>query len=114
MTIFRAHVWDKTTGYCWYCGGALNPFENFCVDHAIPRKRGGTNHIDNLFPACRKCNIRKAADTLEEFRASLTADKIPTLTDLQRAYLVEIGVALPDTWPTPSPYVFWGERTDKG
>lgn len=31
------------------------------VDHIIPRKENGGNHIDNLQPMCFPCNTRKGA-----------------------------------------------------
>jgi 5-methylcytosine-specific restriction endonuclease McrA len=37
---------------CWLCGkdGADS------ADHVLPRSRGGSDHIDNLRPAHRRCN----------------------------------------------------------
>lgn len=37
---------------CIYCQSA--PFQE--IEHFVPRSRGGTNDISNLFPACIKCN----------------------------------------------------------
>lgn len=37
---------------CAYCLRA--PFEE--IEHFVPKKRGGTDAIDNLFPSCVKCN----------------------------------------------------------
>lgn len=56
----RAAVWDKTGGFCIYCNQALNPFDNFTVDHVVPLSRGGTSGVENLVPACSGCNTRKA------------------------------------------------------
>lgn len=36
---------------CVYCGAEYED-----VDHVIPRSQGGTNHVENLVPACRSCN----------------------------------------------------------
>ena len=41
---------------CIYCG---EPSEH--LDHVIPLSRGGTHEIDNLVPACAKCNVSKWA-----------------------------------------------------
>jgi len=57
----KAQVWDKTAGLCWYCHEELNPFRDFTVDHVVPLARGGSNHIENLVPACGICNMRKGA-----------------------------------------------------
>jgi len=66
--LVRAKVWNKSAGICWYCGKVMNPFEEFSVDHFIPKKRGGTDDLENLVPACRGCNSMKRDRSLEEFR----------------------------------------------
>lgn len=52
---------------CAYCGAAapLQP------DHRVPLARGGTNLIENILPACGRCNRRKHLLTDDEFRALL-------------------------------------------
>ena len=62
--------WNWT---CAYCGerGPLQP------DHRIPLARGGSNSIENILPACARCNQRKALITEEEFRARLLAEREP-------------------------------------
>jgi 5-methylcytosine-specific restriction endonuclease McrA len=54
---------------CAYCGaeGRLEP------DHRVPLARGGTNFIENILPACHRCNARKRLLTENEFRARLVA-----------------------------------------
>jgi 5-methylcytosine-specific restriction endonuclease McrA len=56
---------------CAYCGadGPLEP------DHRVPLVRGGSNYIDNILPACRRCNSRKRLLTEDEFRARLAAEE---------------------------------------
>ena len=78
----KARVWKKTDGKCWYCGTETIPFsserspllvnKDFCVDHAIPRSRGGGDELENLVPACWTCNNRKGDRTVEEFRALIS------------------------------------------
>jgi 5-methylcytosine-specific restriction endonuclease McrA len=62
-------IYDKTTGYCHICGKKL-AFSNYgsigsrCaweVEHSIPRAKGGTDHLNNLFAACITCNRKKGA-----------------------------------------------------
>lgn len=73
------YVYDKTGGYCHYprCGrkkiARINygrPHERgaFEIDHSIPLSRGGTDHRNNLFPACISCNRSKGDMTGAEFR----------------------------------------------
>jgi hypothetical protein len=68
-------VWMKTNGHCTYCDVHLDPFNRqspngFHMDHTIPHSRGGPCEIENLVPACSKCNLEKKARTPEEWRAS--------------------------------------------
>lgn len=48
---------------CYYCGkgGKLTK------DHVLALKRGGTDDIDNLVPACRSCNSSKNAKPVEVY-----------------------------------------------
>jgi len=54
-------------GRCAYCGGP-GPLQ---ADHRVPIARGGSGTIDNILPACARCNARKHLMTEEEFRARL-------------------------------------------
>jgi 5-methylcytosine-specific restriction endonuclease McrA len=62
--------WNWT---CAYRGAhdALEP------DHRVPLARGGSNSIENILPACSRCNQRKALLTEDEFRARLAAERNP-------------------------------------
>lgn len=60
-------IYDKTDGYCHICHKKLS-FSNYGsngskgswhVEHSIPRAKGGTDHLNNLYPACIKCNMEK-------------------------------------------------------
>ncbi|MDP9276410.1 MAG: HNH endonuclease [Chloroflexota bacterium] len=65
MALLKAHGFR-----CTYCGtdGPLEP------DHRVPLARGGTNYIENILPACRRCNTRKRLLTEDEFRARLASE----------------------------------------
>ena len=67
----REKVFNKTNGHCAYCGCELD-FFNFEIDHIIPKKRGGNNRIENLYPCCRDCNIFKYDNEIEEFRRKVS------------------------------------------
>lgn len=60
---------------CAYCGkgGPLH------ADHRIPLSRGGASTIDNILPACARCNLRKHALTEAEFRARLASERVDNL-----------------------------------
>jgi 5-methylcytosine-specific restriction endonuclease McrA len=50
----------KATGTapCFYCGKLLT-CNNLTIDHFIPKSKGGTNEIQNLRLACKRCNSDK-------------------------------------------------------
>jgi len=56
---------------CAYCGSKLL----IEIDHRVPLIRGGSNLIDNILPACRRCNRRKNRMTEEEFRERLQRER---------------------------------------
>ena len=45
------------TQACYYCGAT----KKLCMDHLIPKLRGGPDAADNLVWACRSCNSSKGA-----------------------------------------------------
>jgi CRISPR/Cas system Type II protein with McrA/HNH and RuvC-like nuclease domain len=62
----REYLYDKTFGYCGYCG--VDIYEGFHIDHMHPRSRGGSDGLRNLIASCQNCNLSKGARTVEEFR----------------------------------------------
>jgi len=73
---FTAREWldlvQRYGGVCGYCGGP-GPLQ---ADHRVPLTRGGTNFIENIIPACAKCNQRKHAETEAEFRERLAKGRV--------------------------------------
>lgn len=62
-------VFDKYDGTCRYCEKQIT-FSNYGahgrrgawhVDHSVSKANGGTNHLNNLFPACIPCNLEKGS-----------------------------------------------------
>ena len=57
--------WESTIeacgGACAYCGAAGS---RLTVDHVQPISKGGSNVIDNILPACSKCNSSKGDKSL--------------------------------------------------
>ena len=68
--ILREQAYNKTNGFCWYCGSDITE-NNFEVDHIHPKYRGGLDDIKNLSPSCRACNRLKTVFTVEEFREQI-------------------------------------------
>lgn len=63
----NVQVYLKTDGHCAYCGESLEDTK-WHVEHMMPKSRGGDSDLSNLLPACEKCNLRKHARTVAEFR----------------------------------------------
>ena len=70
-------IYDRTSGYCHICHkkvafknhgvfGARGAWE---VEHSNPRAKGGTNRLNNLFPACISCNRSKQVASTRSSRA---------------------------------------------
>ncbi|HRH02375.1 MAG TPA: HNH endonuclease [Bacteroidia bacterium] len=60
-------IYDRTDGCCHICHKKLS-FTNYGVhsakgawhvEHSIPKAKGGTDHMNNLFAACITCNLEK-------------------------------------------------------
>ena len=51
----RQVVFNTHGRYCIYCG---NPATE--IDHVIPASKGGTDTLENLVPACKRCNSTKS------------------------------------------------------
>lgn len=67
----RHVLFGQQEGRCNGCGTAFE-FRHFEVDHVVPRKRGGTDHIDNLQLLCGSCNRIKGDRPHECLAAELT------------------------------------------
>ena len=74
----KEKIYQKTNGLCFYCGTPIYPvyipsagrelWAGFQRDHIIPRSQGGTNDIENIVPACTRCNGLKCDLSIEGFR----------------------------------------------
>lgn len=60
-TVFRAY-----NGCCVYCLSG----DSLTMEHIHPMSRGGDHSAWNVAPACRSCNVRKRARTLDEWLAA--------------------------------------------
>lgn len=62
---FRARIFLAWGHACAYCGEQADT-----LDHVLPRSQGGLTVMENLVPACRRCNGSKSsADWREWFAA---------------------------------------------
>ena len=51
---------------CHYCRNLFG-YYSITADHKIPKSKGGTDHKDNLLPACYECNTNKADKYYSQF-----------------------------------------------
>ena len=65
-------VFARDNYTCQYCGKVGGKLE---VDHIMPFSRGGSDDINNLVTACRKCNRQKHDKTKEEYMEWLKKKK---------------------------------------
>ena len=78
-------IYDRTSGYCHICHkklafknyGALGARGAWEVEHSNPRAQGGTNRLNNLYPACIKCNRSKGASSTRSVRAKNGKSRAP-------------------------------------
>src|SRR5207244_418469 len=61
---------------CAYCG-ASGPLT---IDHRVPLSRGGPNSKDNIKPACRSCNSKKATRSEDDFLEALAREALDVLS----------------------------------
>lgn len=56
----RQAVRERANYLCEYCHSPERLSANrFTIDHVIPRSLGGSDELDNLALACRRCNERR-------------------------------------------------------
>lgn len=70
-------IFEKTDCQCHICRKRLS-FRNYGkvgargaweIEHSIPRSRGGTDHLNNLYAACISCNRSKGNASTKAARA---------------------------------------------
>ena len=85
-------LFDKTDGRCHCCHKKLC-FPNYGrpgtrgaweMDHSRARKLGGSNHFNNLFPACIRCNRTKSTKSSRTMRAQVGKRMAPMSAKRER------------------------------
>lgn len=105
MNKTRTLVYMLYDGRCAYCGEKLGKL--FHADHIDPKYRGGKDDKKNLYPACPRCNIRKATFTVEEFRHEI-AEQVNRLR--RNSYQYKLAEAYGQVESTGADVVFWFEK----
>lgn len=106
----RRGVYNKCGGHCAYCGCELE-YKDMQIDHVVPLAFGkGEDEISNMLPACRSCNHRKGASSLESFRRQI--ERFPSVLmrdSVTYKNAVRFGLVIPN----PHKIVFYFERNAK-
>ena len=78
-------IFKRTDGYCHLTGQklALSNYGKFGergaweIEHSVPRSKGGTNHLNNLFPAGISANRSKADGSTRMMRLQYGLSRAP-------------------------------------
>lgn len=99
----RQAVFQRDGFKCKYCGLGVNE-HNAQIDHIVPRSKGGSDSLDNLATACRKCNVLKSDRDLIDFISTPLSQQVadtwvkaylrsPKVTSIISAIALIVGVA---------------------
>lgn len=76
----REAVFDLTNGVCTYCNVPLTPLgtnpNSFCVEHVVPKSKGGPDNLSNYVPSCCACNSAKRDRHVIDFVRSVLPKRI--------------------------------------
>lgn len=91
VPLTRAAVFARDGHRCQYCGHGAE-----CLDHIVPRSKGGTHVWENVVACCRPCNVRKADHLLFETPMSLA--RLPRVPRRHDWVLARMGPSLDPRW----------------
>ena len=78
-------IYDRTHGKCHVCGRKLS-LKNYAsegnrgaweVEHSVPKAKGGTDHMNNLYPAHITCNREKGTVSSQTARRRQGRSRAP-------------------------------------
>ena len=65
-SVHKDLLYGKQSGQCGGCM-VMFPKRNLTMDHIVPQKKGGTDHVENLWLLCGACNSSKGTKSQAEF-----------------------------------------------
>ena len=95
------NIYDKTRGKCHLCHkklafknyGAIGTRGAWEIEHSKPRSKGGTDHLNNLYSACIKCNRQKSNGTNYSIRSRNGVKKAPLTHKEKRKKVIKGTIA---------------------
>lgn len=91
LPLTRNAVFARDGHRCQYCGAGAE-----CLDHVIPRSKGGVHTWENVVACCRACNARKADFNLLE--TTLELAKKPQVPRRYDWVVASTGFPIDPTW----------------
>lgn len=95
------YIFDRSGGDCHLCHGKL-AFTNYGqagrrgaweIEHSVPRARGGTDRLNNLYAAHIRCNRSKGARSTRSVRRKNGYMRAPPSTQARHAERIENMIA---------------------
>lgn len=84
-------LFERAGSRCIWCGRALSARHlDSSYEHLIPKSKGGSNHPDNLLPACMHCNGRRSNRSPAEWIDAICQEGSQPRVDLVWESLVRI------------------------
>lgn len=91
IPLTRTAVFARDGNRCQYCGAGAE-----CLDHVVPRSRGGLHTWENVVACCRACNARKADHNLLD--TSMELAKKPQVPRRHDWVVASTGFPIDPTW----------------
>lgn len=93
-------IFDRSNGICHICREPVSfdaygrdADEGWEVEHSVPRARGGTDRLNNLYAAHPSCNRAKGTRTSREVRAAHGHTRAPrSRVQVERAQATGLGL----------------------
>lgn len=95
----RKAIFRKTDGKCHICHrpvtlrsyGKDTP-QGWEVEHSVPQAKGGTDHLNNLFPAHRHCNAAKGTASSRTARSGHGKSRAPLSAERRNGARIRNGI----------------------
>ena len=91
IPLTRPAVFARDGNRCQYCGAVAE-----CLDHVVPRSKGGVHAWENVVACCRECNVRKADHHLVE--TSMQLARTPQVPRRHDWVVASTGFPVDPTW----------------
>ena len=93
----RRRIFDRTSGKCHICHVSMDyssygRAKGWEVEHSNARAKGGTDRLNNLYPAHIKCNRSKGTKSTKAARKRFDKTKAPLSVEKRKNAKIEFGL----------------------